>query len=217
MRLAVLLVLLCAAGALASAQQLSPRVDENNLTRLPGNTSPRARPELDRGRAPDSLPLDHILMMLRRSQTEELDLEQFISSQYNPRSGEFHKWLTPQQFGERFGPSSQDLRKVTQWLVQKGFKLNQVPESGLFVDFSGTAGQIAQAFHTEIHRYRVNGQDHFANAGDPYIPAALAPMVSGFRALNDFHPHPQVRQSGRRSSWIEPRENGRERTRRAPI
>ncbi len=196
LRIAVLVVFLCAVGALASAQQLSARVDENNLTRLPGNTSPRARPELDRGRAPDSLPLNHVLMMLRRSQTQELDLEQFISSQYNPRSAEFHKWLTPQQFGERFGPSSQDLRKVTQWLVQKGFKLNQVPESGLFVDFSGTAGQIAQAFHTEIHRYRVNGQDHFANAGDPYIPAALAPVVSGFRALNDFHPHPQVRQLG---------------------
>ena len=196
LRLRVLLVLLCAAGALAPAQQLSPRVEENNLTRLPGNTSPRARPELDRGLAPDSLPMEHILMMLRRSQTQELDLEQFISSQYNPRSGEFHKWLTPQQFGERFGPSSQDLRKVTQWLVQKGFKLNQVPKSGLFVDFSGTAGQIAQAFHTEIHHYRVNGQDHFANAGDPYIPAALVPVVSGFRALNDFHPHPQVRHLG---------------------
>ena len=196
MRLRVFLVLLCATGALAPAQQFSPRVDENNLTRLPGNTSPRARPELDRGRAPDSLPLNHILMMLRRSQTEELDLEQFISSQYNPRSGEFHKWLTPQQFGERFGPATQDLRKVTQWLVQKGFKLNQLPESGLFVDFSGTAGQVAQAFHTEIHRYRADGQDHFANAGDPYIPTALAPMVSGFRALNDFHPHPQVHHLG---------------------
>ena len=196
LRLAVLVVLLYAAGALAPAQQFSARVKENDLTRLPGNTSPKARPELDRGKAPDSLPLDHILMMLRRSQTEELDLERFISSQYNPRSAEFHKWLTPQQFGARFGPSSQDLRKVTQWLVQKGFKLNQVPDSGLFVDFSGTAGQIAQAFHTEIHRYRTNGQDHFANTGDPYIPAALAPMVSGFRALNDFHPHPQVRNLG---------------------
>ena len=169
------MALLCAVGALASAQQLSAKVDENNLTRLPGNTSPRARPELDRGRAPDSLPLDHILMMLRRSQTQELDLEQFISRQYDPRSAEFHQWLTPQQFGERFGPSSQDLRKVTQWLVQQGFRLNQVPESGLFVDFSGTAGQVAQAFHTEIHRYRVNGQDHFANAGDPYIPGCAGP------------------------------------------
>jgi len=71
-----------------------------------------------------------------------------------------------------------------------------VPAGGLFVDFSGTAGQVAQAFHTEIHRYRVNGQSHYANPGDPYIPAALAPVVSGFRALNDFHPQPQLRHLG---------------------
>jgi subtilase family serine protease len=196
LRLAVLGALLCAVVALAPAQRVSAKVDGNNLTRLPGNSDPRARPGLDRGRAPDNQPLGHILMMLRRSQTQELELEQFISRQYDPRAAEFHKWLTPQQFGERFGPSSDDVKKVTQWLVQQGFELNHVPESGLFVDFSGTAGQVAQAFHTEIHRYRVSGQDHFANSGDPYIPTALAPVVSGFRALNDFHPHPQVRHLG---------------------
>ena len=86
--------------------------------------------------------------------------------------------------------------KVTQWLRQRGFRLNNVPASGLFVDFSGTAGLVAQAFHTEIHHYRVNGQDHYANASDPYIPNALAPVVSGFRALNDFHPRPHASRPG---------------------
>ena len=135
-------------------------------------------------------------MMLRRSGPREQELQQFIERQYDPHSPDFHRWLTPQQFGERFGPSTQDIGKVTQWLTQHGFRLNNVPASGLFVDFSGTAGQVAQAFHTEIHRYRVNGQDHYANASDPYIPSALAPVVSGFRALNDFHPRPHGRQPG---------------------
>ena len=114
-------------------------------------------------------------MMLRRSESQQQALEQFIGRQYDPHSPDFHRWLTPQQFGAEFGPSSEDIRKVTQWLTQHGFTLNSVPAGGLFVDFSGTAGQVAQAFHTEIHRYRVNGQDHYANASDPYIPAALAP------------------------------------------
>jgi subtilase family serine protease len=174
----------------------APATDDNSLTKLPGNTSRGARPDLDQGRAPDSLPQEHILMMLRRSESQQQALQQFISQQYDPRSPDFHHWLTPQQFGAVFGPASEDIRKVTQWLTQQGFTVNSVPAGGLFVDFSGTAGQVAQAFHTEIHRYRVNGQDHYANASDPYIPSALAPVVSGFRALNDFHPQPQVHHLG---------------------
>jgi subtilase family serine protease len=184
---AVLATLSCSAA---------PATDDNSLTKLPGNTSRSARPELDQGRAPDSLPQEHILMMLRRSESQQQALQQLISQQYDPRSPYFHHWLTPQQFGAEFGPASEDIRKVNQWLTQQGFTVNGVPAGGLFVDFSGTAGQVAQAFHTEIHRYRVNGQDHYANASDPYIPSALAPVVSGFRALNDFHPQPQVHHLG---------------------
>jgi subtilase family serine protease len=192
-RRSVLAAVLCGVCTVAAAEQLSKQVDENSLTRLQGNTSRAARPEFDRGRVPDSLPQDHILMMLRRGEPKEQELQQFISRQYDPHSPDFHRWLAPQQFGERFGPSTPDIGKVTQWLTQHGFRLNSVPASGLFVDFSGNAGQVAQAFHTEIHRYRINGQDHFANVSDPYIPSALASVVSGFRALNDFHPQPLVR------------------------
>ena len=94
----------------------------NNLTRLPGNTSPRARPELDRGRAPDSLPLEHILMMLRRSQTQEQELEQFISRQYDPRSADFHKLADTATIRRAIRAFEQDIRKVTQWLMQKGIQ-----------------------------------------------------------------------------------------------
>src|ERR1700677_2348239 len=186
--------LLC--GTAGAAERITAQADDSSLTRLPGNTTRSARPELDQGRAPDSLPQEHILMMLRRSEPQQQALAQFISRQYDPQSPDFHRWLTPQQLGAEFGPSSEDIGKVTQWLTQQGFRLNRVPAGGLFVDFSGTAGQVAQAFHTEIHRYRVNGQDHYANASDPYIPATLAPVVSGFRALNDFHPHPMVGHLG---------------------
>jgi subtilase family serine protease len=198
-RAAVLAALLGGAAAFVCAQstdRITAPVDDNRLTLLPGNISPRARPELDRGRVPDSLAQQHILMMLRRSEPQQQALEQFITRQYVPDSPDFHRWLTPQQFGEEFGPAREDIRKVTQWLTQHGFTINNVPASGLFVDFSGSAGQVAQAFHTEIHRYRVHGEDHYANAGDPYIPTALAPVVAGFRSLNDFHPQPQVRHLG---------------------
>jgi subtilase family serine protease len=205
----VLVAVLCGVCTLAAAEErsITLKVDENSLTRLHGQVSRAARPEFDRGRAPDSLPQEHILMMLRRSEPREQELQQFIGRQYDPHSPDFHRWLTPQQFGERFGPSTPDVGRVTKWLTQHGFRLNNVPAGGLFVDFSGTAGQVAQAFHTEIHHYRVNGQDHYANASDPYIPSALAPVVSGFRALNDFHPrlagHPSTAHLDRKTGkWL---------------
>ncbi len=171
-------------------------VRENSLVRLTGNPGPKIKPQYDRGRAPDSLPQQHILMLLRRDASREQALDQFINRQYDPHSPDFHHWLTPQDFGARFGPASSDIEHVTRWLTENGFSINQVPAGGLFVDFSGTAGQLAKAFHTEIHHYRVDGQDHYANVGDPYIPAELARVVSGFRALNDFHPQAHVRNLG---------------------
>lgn len=171
-------------------------VNDNQWRSLPGNTSPKARPELDRGRAPEDLPQEHILLMLRRGATRQRRLEQFIHRQYDPRSADFHHWLTPQEFGAAFGPSDAEIERVTGWLRGHGFTVNNVPAGGLFVDFSGTAGQLTQAFHTEIHRYHLNGRDHYANANDPSIPADLFPLVSGFRALSDFHPQPHLRNLG---------------------
>ncbi len=71
----------------AAGQRSTPlKVDENSLTRLHGHVSRAARPEFDRGRAPDSLPQEHILMMLRRSGPKEHELQQFTKGQYDPHS-----------------------------------------------------------------------------------------------------------------------------------
>ena len=183
------------ASACACAQS-SLSVDESTQQRLTGNPAPNAHTVVDHGRAPDALPLSHVLLLLRRSADREQALDSYISQQYDPHSPNYHKWLTPEQFGEQFGPSPTDITKLTQWLTQHGFVVNHVPAGGLFVDFSGDAGKIAQAFHTEIHRYRLGEEDHYANATDPSIPVALSPLISGFRALNDFHPRPQVHHLG---------------------
>lgn len=59
----------------------------------------------------------------------------------------------------------------------------------MVIDFSGTAGQVRQAFQTEIHQLNVKGVSHIANMSDPKIPAALAPAVEGVISLNNFRPH----------------------------
>ncbi|MBV8550211.1 MAG: hypothetical protein JOY54_02845, partial [Acidobacteriaceae bacterium] len=107
----------------------------------------------------------------------------------------YHQWLTPQQFGEQFGAADEDIQKITSWLQSQGFQINRVSNGKTFIEFSGTAGQVQQAFHTEIHKYVVNGVAHWANAADPQIPAALTPVVAGVATLYNFEKKPQLVKS----------------------
>lgn len=170
--------------------QIDGSIDDRALTRLPGNVHFLAQARYDRGPAADSLPLSHILLLIKRGPQQQRALDELMLEQYEPSSANYHHWLTPEQYGSMFGPAAEDVQQIEGWLTQKGFTVNRVAAGRTFIDFSGTAGQIAAAFHTRIHFYEVDGERHYANASDPWIPAALAPLVSGFRALNDFHPRP---------------------------
>ncbi|MFZ3217655.1 MAG: Ig-like domain repeat protein [Candidatus Acidiferrales bacterium] len=166
--------------------RITQAVDEHNLTTLKGNTHPFARPAFDRGAAPGGLAMNRILLVLQRSPDQEAALEQLLDDQQNSASPQFHQWLTPQQFGQQFGPSDQDIQTITSWLQSHGFQVSRVAQGRVVIEFSGTASQVQDAFHTSIHKYEVNGEQHWANATDPQIPAALAPVVGGIVSLHNF-------------------------------
>jgi subtilase family serine protease len=130
-----------------------------------------------------------MFLQLQRSPERERALKNFIDQQHDSNSPNFHRWLTAEQFGQMYGPASQDIEAVSDWLRSSGFTVNTVYPSGMLIDFSGTARQVLAAFGTEIHRLSVNGKDHIANMSDPRIPAALAPVVVGIVSLHDFRPH----------------------------
>lgn len=182
--------------------QTSPRilvtkpVDENQLTVLKGNTHPWARAALDRGSAPADLPMNRMLLVLKRSDEQESALRSLIDNQQDKTSPNYHKWLTPEQFGKQFGPSDQDIAQVTSWLQSHGFQIAQVSEGRTVIEFSGTAAQVQEALHASIHKYAVNGEEHWANSNDPQIPAALAPVVAGVESLNNFSRKPMYHLGG---------------------
>ena len=171
-------------------------VDLQNLVTLRGNVHPLARPEYDQGVAADSLPTERILLVLQRSTQQESALRRLLDQQQVKSSPNYHMWLTPEQFGEQFGPADADIQAVTDWLTSQGFQVNHVAAGRTIIEFSGTAGRVRQALHTEIHKYVVHGEEHWANASDPQIPAALAPVVTGFASLNNFHRKPMARVLG---------------------
>src|SRR5580692_5496908 len=192
-------ILLLAGGVPALLSQTAGReliretVDENKLVTLAGNTRPEATTGTDLGMVADDLALDHMMLQLKRSPAQEKAVEQFIAEQQDPKSPNFHKWLTAAEFGQRFGSAEADIRSVTEWLGAQGFQINTVYPSGMVIDFSGNAGQVRNAFHTAIHNLDVNGDHHIANVSDPQIPEALAPVVAGVVSLHDFKPQKMSR------------------------
>ncbi len=164
------------------------RVDESKLLQLKGNTHFLARAEFDQGAVDPQLPLERMMLALKRSPEQEAALQQLMEGQTDPASPNFHHWLTPEEFGKTYGPSDGDVAAVTSWLQNHGFQIYQVNTGRVTIEFSGTAAQVEQAFHTEMHHYRVNGKTHVANDRDPQIPEALEPVVAGVASLHDFFP-----------------------------
>ena len=195
-RLLVVVPISLLALVLASAQVRPERtrrlitqaVDESKRVELPGNTIPQANTGNDRGRVPDSLPMEHMQLQLRLPREKEAELDNLLQKIQDPRSPTYHKWLTPEQFKQQFSLAPEDVETITNWLKSQGFTVNVI--NARSVDFSGTAGQVRSAFRTALHYFDVRGVRHIANRSDPQIPAALAPAVAGVVSLNDFKPHP---------------------------
>jgi hypothetical protein len=175
----------------ATPSRIIQSVDDTQIIQLSGNTHPLALPKFDQGLATPAMSMDRMLLLLKRSPEQEAALSAFMAEQYNPKSPNYHHWLHAKEFGEKFGPSDADIATVTGWLQQSGFSVGNVNNGHTFIEFSGTAAQVQQAFHTEIHRYLVKGVQHTANDRDPQIPAALAPVVAGIASLHNFFPVPQ--------------------------
>ena len=182
----------CPIGSAASVQRqlISGKIDESRTVTLSGNTRPEVKSATDLGAVEDGMPLDHMLLQLKRSPENQAAFDKYVEALTERSSPSYHKWLTAEQIGTRFGLGDADLQKITGWLESHGFKVNTVYPTRTMIDFSGTAGQVREAFQTEIHSIDFKGVQHIANSSDPKIPAALASAIEGVVSLHDFRPRP---------------------------
>lgn len=191
----VIVLISLLSATIATAQRptarITQQIDPNRRVTLEGNTLALTRLALDRGPAPNSMLESRMLLVLSRSDEQEKALRQLLDEQQTAGSPNFRKWLTPEEFGQQFGPSDTDVQTVTTWLLNNGFQVTEVAPGKNVIEFSGTVGQLRQVFHTDIRKYEFQGAEHWANANDPQIPAALAPVVKGIASLNDFGLRPQ--------------------------
>jgi subtilase family serine protease len=167
-------------------------IDKSQMVQLRGNVHPLTRVGTDLGRLNGATQLKNVTLIFNQSASQKAALQALIEQQRDPSSPNYHKWLTPAEYGARFGMSQDDLNKVTDWLKSQGFAVNSISNSRTRLAFSGSVAQVESAFQTEFHRYKVDGEMHLANATDPSVPAALSGSVAGFWKMDDFRWKPRA-------------------------
>lgn len=190
--LALLLILLSRTALLwaATPNRIVQPVDTVRMQALRNHHPLWAVPANDTGAVPEDLQLNQLTLVLARSPGQQAAFEQFLAEQQNPRSPEFHHWLTPVQIGQRFGLSNNDLETLRAWLESEGLHVTWIAPSRMFIGFAGNAADVNRAFQTELHRYRVQGELRMSVASDPTIPQALAPVIQAVRGLYSIADRP---------------------------
>ena len=187
-------IAVCALTTTVTAQtpalRIRSEVNSSFSASLKGSLHPLAQPQFDAGRMQANTKLNGMGIVFNRSAQQEADFEALLQAQQNPASPLYHQWLTPEQYAARFGMAQADIEKVQTWLQQQGFSIDSVARSRNMIRFSGTAGQVEQAFQTEMHYYTIRGEKHFAPASALSIPSAIAPTIAAVTNLNDFRPRP---------------------------
>ncbi|MDR3793015.1 MAG: protease pro-enzyme activation domain-containing protein [Terracidiphilus sp.] len=184
------------------ADRVLQEINPQSTVRLAGSANPHALARNDAGRLPGGTRIAGVTLHFAPTAAQQAELDALVEAQQTPGSAYYHQWLTPEQYAARFGISDSDLVKIESWLEQQGFSIDRVSTSRTSISFSGTATQVESAFGTELHRYTVNGETHFANATALTIPAALEGVAASVRNLNDFRPKPHVRLRSAASSKV---------------
>jgi subtilase family serine protease len=176
-------------------ERITRRIDDRYRTPRPGHRHPLARPEFDTGAAEAGTRMERMVMVLEPDAAQQAELEALLEAQQDLASPQYQQWIGPEEFGLRFGVAERDVEQIVSWLNSQGFEVEPVAPGRREIVFSGTAGQVATAFQTEIHVYDTGSELHYANATEPEIPTAMAEVVSGLVSLHDFHSLPMHRQA----------------------
>jgi pseudomonalisin len=193
-RTALLLLLLAAStGAMSNAQtkdRATASLAAAQLVALPNHHPLWATSENSTGLLPAGQEVDHLTLVLSRSLVQETAFQKFLANQQDPASPDYHRWLTPTQIGERFGLPQDDIAAITGWIASQGLHVNWISPSRIFISIGGTSASVAQAFHTELHSYRVNGLERMSVSSDPMIPSALASSIKAIHGLYTVEDRP---------------------------
>ncbi len=189
----ILQVTPASAQAAPALRAITATVDNSDRVALKGSVRTAVKRAADLGAANQSLAAHHVTMVLARSAARQSALNQYLIDVQNPQSSQYRHWLTPAEYGSRFGAAAEDVQTITAWLQSQGLTIEKTSPAVNVITFSGSVGMLETAFSTSIHSISINGEEHIANISQPLIPRALAPAVKTVAGLDDIHPRSTLR------------------------
>src|SRR5262245_28241113 len=135
--------------------RISRKIEKTPSFAVRGNVHPFVRTDYDRGKVAPLFQMERIMMVFKPTESQQAELDALLKQQQDPASPGYHRWLSPEQFADRFGVSTSDLDRIVDWLHVQGFTIDEVALNRRSVTFTGSASQIETAFRTPIHEYIV--------------------------------------------------------------
>src|ERR1700688_2038019 len=117
-------------------------IDSSQKVALKGNVHGLAQLRFDIGRTDGNMILHGVTIAFRPSTAQQSDLDNLLAQQQDRSSPNYHKWMTPAQFADRFGMTRGDIKRVVAWLRSQGFAVTSVANSRNEISFEGTVSQI---------------------------------------------------------------------------
>jgi subtilase family serine protease len=125
----------------------------------------------------------------------ENKLDQLVKGQNQKRSPNYHKWITQGQFNSNFGPTSQEVNAVQNFLSAHNLTVVDVAENNMYVKVQGTIADVQKTFHVQLHNYSLNGQSYRGNKADPSVNGGGG-HIAAVTGLDDFGFQPNVVRPG---------------------
>lgn len=118
-------------------------------------------------------------------------LKSFLDALYDPNSGIYHQYLTPQEFTERFGPSQHDYDDVVSFAKTNGLEVVGGSRNGLEVQVRGPVSAVEAAFHLTMRTYRHPTENRTFFSPDREPTTTLPFQLWHVSGLDDYSiPHP---------------------------
>jgi hypothetical protein len=112
-------------------------------------------------------------------------LDRYAAGEYTPGSTNYHVFLTPKQFGLRFGAATSQVDRTVKVLDALGLHAAPAGANGLYVTATGTVAAAEHAFGVKLANYRLpTGRTFYANTRDIRLPAGLSGLVTGVVGLD---------------------------------
>jgi subtilase family serine protease len=187
---ALAILFLAAAGPLASIASPQPRV---TLQQLHGQRPREVASLTATGRVPDETPID-VAIVLRLPNEEERDA--LVRSIYDPASPQFHHFLTPSEYTERFAPTRESYQAVLNFARRNQLTVVATAPNRQLVHVRGSAAAISAAFHVTLQQYEHPTEHRKFYAPDREPSVALDVPIKSIVGLDDLHRPGRIKRPG---------------------